>query len=64
VEASRVQAASARSEPLDDLPAALILFVRVGAGGVEVQLVGVHLSQEIAALPFFQAIAVDMVTAR
>jgi hypothetical protein len=39
----------AGSEPLDDLPGALILLVGVGACEVEVQLVGVHFGQELAA---------------
>src|SRR3990172_1698190 len=54
----------ARSEPFDDLPGRLIFFVRVGPGEVEVELIGVHFGQEIAAagecfqieeLVFFQA---------
>jgi hypothetical protein len=36
-------------EPLDDLPGALIFFVRVGPRQVEVELVGVGLGQELAA---------------
>ena len=39
----------ARSEPLDDLPGTLIFFVGVGASEVEVQLVGVHFGEELAA---------------
>jgi len=39
----------ARSEPFDDLPGRLIFFVRVGPGEVEVELIGVHFGQEIAA---------------
>ena len=39
----------ARSEPLDDLPGALVFFVRVGAHEVEVELVGVRFGQEVAA---------------
>src|SRR5712692_9849235 len=39
----------ARLELLDDLPGAEILFVGVGAGEVEVELVGVSLGEEVAA---------------
>jgi hypothetical protein len=39
----------ARSEPLDDLPGGLIFFVGVRPGEVEVELIGVHLGEEIAA---------------
>lgn len=55
----------ARSEPLDDLPRALIFFVGVGAHEIEVELVGVHLGEKIAAageifqieeLVFFEAV--------
>src|SRR5947209_4163457 len=38
----------ARSEPLDDLPGAEIVFVRVGAHEVEVELVGVRFGEEVA----------------
>ena len=47
-EASRVER-RARSEPLDDLPGAEIFFVRVGAHQIEVQLIGVHFAEEVAA---------------
>ena len=40
----------ARDEPVDDLPGALIFLVRVGADKVEVQLVGVHFGEEVAAV--------------
>src|SRR6266849_82286 len=55
----------AGSEPLDDLPGTLILFVRVGAHEIEVELIGVDFGQEIAAaselfqieeLVFFEAV--------
>ena len=39
----------ARSEPLNDLPRAEIFFVRVGAHQIEVQLIGVHFAEEVAA---------------
>src|SRR5438445_11883347 len=54
----------ARSETLDDLPGAEIVFVRVGAHEVEVELVGVRVGEEVApagerfqvkALIFFEA---------
>ena len=39
----------ARSEALDDLPGAQIFFVGVGADEIEVELIGVGLSEEVAA---------------
>jgi hypothetical protein len=39
----------ARGEPLDDLPGALIFFVRVGANEIGIELVGVSLGEEIGA---------------
>jgi len=36
------------SQPLDDLPGALVFLVRVGPHQVEVQLIGVRLGQELA----------------
>jgi hypothetical protein len=42
-------AGRARSEPLDDLPGALVFLVRVGAQKVAVELVGVRFGQEVAA---------------
>ena len=45
----------ARGEPFNDLPGAQVFLVRVGAHEVEVELVGVHLGEEIAAArKFFQ----------
>ena len=38
----------ARSEPLDDLPGSLKIFVRVGSRKVEIELVGVCFGEEIA----------------
>ena len=45
MEANRVRI----SEPLDDLPGALIFVVGVGPHEVEVELVGVHLGKEVSA---------------
>jgi len=39
----------AGSEALDDLPGALVFFVGVGAHEIEVQLIGVHFGEEVAA---------------
>jgi len=39
----------AGSEPLDDLPRALIFFVRVGTDEIEIELIGVGLGEEVAA---------------
>src|SRR6202166_2212320 len=38
----------ARSEPLDDLPGSLKIFVGIGARQVEVELVGMDLGEEIS----------------
>ena len=38
----------ARSEALDDLPRALVFFVRVEAHEVEVELIGVDLGEEVS----------------
>ena len=43
------QAEFERSEPLDDLPRALVVFVGVRPCEVEVELVGMHLGQEVSA---------------
>ena len=50
-----------RSEPLDDLPGTQGFFVRVGAHKIEIELVGVHLGQELAAVA--KTIATARVTA-